>query len=89
MDKHFFCVDELCRYSITLPLVEDTKCCLFLENNFMLGTPLNDYSCVLNFSAAILSLVHLNIKLMANLVVLLGDGGLDTAQVPLWYNSCV
>ena len=54
----------------------------------MLGTPLNDYSCVLNFSAAILSLMHLNINLMANLVVL-GDGGLDTAQVPLLYNSCV
>ena len=88
MDKHFFRVDELCRYSKTLPLVEDTKCCLFLENHFMLGTPLNDYSCVLNFSAAILSLMHLNIKLMTNLVVL-GDGGLDTAQFPLLYASCV
>ena len=89
MDKHFFRVDELCRYSIILPLlVEDTKCCLFLENYFMLGTPLNDYSCVLNFSAAILSLMHLNIKLMTNLVVL-GDGGLDTVQFPLLYASCV
>ena len=54
----------------------------------MLGTPLNDYSCVLKFSAAILSLMRLEIKQMANLVIL-GDDGLDTAQAELLCASYV
>ena len=54
----------------------------------MLGISTNDYSCVLKFSATILSLMHLEIKQMANLVIL-GDDGLDTAQAPLLCASYV
>ena len=87
MDGHFFIVDELCRHSISLPLM-DTIWCILLENHFMLGISSNDYSCVLKFSDTILSLMHLGIKQMANLVIL-GDDGLDTAQAPLLCASYV